>query len=62
LGVIDEALWRWLIGRFGLMLVNGGLTAASLWLLGMPLTLGLLAGVLNFILNFGPLIAAIPGR
>jgi predicted PurR-regulated permease PerM len=62
LGVIDEALWRWLIGRFGLMLVNGGLTSAGLWLLGMPLapTLGLLAGLLNFVPNFGPLIAAIP--
>jgi predicted PurR-regulated permease PerM len=62
LGVIDQALWRWLIGRFGLMLVNGGLTAAGLWLLDMPLalTLGLLAGLLNFIPNFGPIIAAIP--
>jgi hypothetical protein len=48
LGVLDEALGRWLIGRCGLMLVNGGLTAAGLWLLGMPLalTLGLLAGLL----------------
>lgn len=63
LGVIDEALWRWLLGRFGLMLVNGGLTAAGLWFLGMPLalTLGLLAGLLNFFIpNFGPVIAAIP--
>jgi predicted PurR-regulated permease PerM len=62
LSVLDEALWRWLIGRFALMVVNGGLTAAGLWLLGMPLapTLGLLAGVLNFIPNFGPVIAAIP--
>ena len=62
LGVIDEALGRWLIGRLSLMLVNGGLTAAGLWLLGMPLalTLGLLAGLLNFVPNFGPLIAALP--
>ena len=62
LGVIDEALWRWLIGRFGLMLVNGGLTAVGLWFLGVQLflVLGLLAGLLNFIPNFGPLIAAIP--
>jgi predicted PurR-regulated permease PerM len=62
LSAIDGALWRWLVGRFGLMLLNGGLTAAGLWALGVQsfLTLGLLAGLLNFIPNFGPWIAAIP--
>ena len=62
LGAIDVALWHWLGGRFGLMLVNGGLTALGLWLLGVPLalTLGLIAGLLNFVPNFGPWIAAIP--
>jgi predicted PurR-regulated permease PerM len=62
LGAIDEALHRWLVGRFGLMLVNGGLTAVGLWLLGVPLALplGMLAGALNFIPNFGPIIAAVP--
>jgi predicted PurR-regulated permease PerM len=61
-GAIDAALWHWLGGRFGLMLVNGGLTALGLWLLGVPLalTLGLIAGLLNFVPNFGPWIAAIP--
>jgi predicted PurR-regulated permease PerM len=60
--VIDEALRRWLVGRFALMLINGGLTAIGLRLLGIPLslTLGLLAGLLNFVPNFGPWIAAIP--
>jgi predicted PurR-regulated permease PerM len=60
--VIDEALQRWLVGRFGLMIINGALTAIGLWLLGVPLafTLGLLAGILNFVPNFGPFIAAVP--
>jgi predicted PurR-regulated permease PerM len=59
---IDLALWYWIGGRFGLMFINGALTAFGLWLLGVPLalTLGLLAGLLNFIPNFGPWIAAIP--
>ena len=62
MSAIDNSLWRWLGGRLGLMLINGGATAVGLWLLGVPLalTLGLLAGLLNFIPNFGPLIAAIP--
>lgn len=62
LSAIDEALGRWLLGRFGLMVINGGFTAGALWLLGVPLavTLGLIAGVLNFIPNFGPFIAAVP--
>lgn len=62
LGAISGALWRWLAGRFGLMLLNGALTAAGLWLLDVRLflTLGLLAGLLNFIPNFGPWIAAVP--
>ena len=62
LTVIEDALERWLIGRFGLMIMNGVLTAAGLWLIGVPLafTLGLLAALLNFVPNFGPWIAAIP--
>jgi predicted PurR-regulated permease PerM len=62
LGVLDDALGRWLLGRFTLMLINGALTALALWLLGVPLAvaLGVIAGVLNFIPNFGPFIAAVP--
>lgn len=62
LDVIDEGLRRWLVGRFALMGINGALTAIGLKLLGIPLamTLGLLAGLLNFVPNFGPWIAAIP--
>jgi predicted PurR-regulated permease PerM len=59
---IDESLRRWLIGRFAVMTLNGALTALGLWLLGVPLavTLGLLMGLLNFVPNFGPWIAAVP--
>jgi predicted PurR-regulated permease PerM len=62
LGTIDEALWRWIGGRSILMIINGSLTTAGLWLLDVPLaiSLGLFAGVLNFVPNFGPWIAAIP--
>ena len=62
LSVSDDALRRWLLGRFGLMIMNGVMTAVGLWILRVPLafTLGVLAGVLNFVPNFGPWIAAIP--
>ncbi len=59
---LGQMLWRWLAGRFLLMAVNGLLTALGLLLLGLPLpwTLGVLAGLLNFIPNLGPVIAAVP--
>lgn len=62
LAALDETLWRWLVGRFLLMVVTGSITATGLWLLGMPfaLTLGLLVGILGFIPNLGPLVAATP--
>jgi predicted PurR-regulated permease PerM len=62
LDAIDVALWHWLGGRFGLMILNGALTALGLWLLRVPLalTLGLIAGLLNFVPNFGPWIAVVP--
>jgi predicted PurR-regulated permease PerM len=62
LTALDDSLWRWLRGRFILMAINGFLTGIGLWLLGVPLasTLGLLAGLMNMVPNFGPWIAAIP--
>ena len=61
-GEAGETLRYWLVGRVILMVLNGVLTALGLWLLGTPLalTLGILAGLLNFIPNVGPLIAGIP--
>lgn len=62
LNAIAETLRRWLVGRAILMVSNGVFTAIGLWLLGMPLvvTLGTLAGLLNFVPNIGPIIAGVP--
>jgi predicted PurR-regulated permease PerM len=55
-------IWWWLIGQLLAMAFIGIVTGVTVWLLGLPmaLTLGLLAAVLNFIPNFGPLAAAVP--
>ena len=59
---LGETLWRWLLGRLFSMAVVSVLTAIGLWLLGIPLvlTLALIAAVLNFIPNIGPLLSAVP--
>lgn len=56
------ALRLWLIGRLTTMVIVGILTGAGLWLLGMPaaLTLGIAAGVLDFVPFVGPIVAAVP--
>lgn len=59
---IHHVLKNWLKGQiFGFFFI-AILTGLGLWLLGMPLVLALalVAGLLNFIPNFGPLIALIP--
>jgi predicted PurR-regulated permease PerM len=55
-------LWWWLAARVLAMSLVGVLITLGLWTLGIPfaLSLGLLAAVLDFVPNFGPLIAAIP--
>ncbi len=59
---VEDTMWWWLIGRIVCMLVIGVLTTLGLWLLGipMPVPLGLLAAVLTFIPNIGPVLALIP--
>jgi predicted PurR-regulated permease PerM len=59
---VRTTLGHWLRGRLLLMLVNGCVTALVLWLMGIPmaLLLGVLSGTLDFIPNFGPIIAAVP--
>ncbi|MEO7660025.1 MAG: AI-2E family transporter, partial [Pyrinomonadaceae bacterium] len=63
--VLDEiynTLRWWLIGKAGSMLFIGVLTWIGLSILGVPLalSLGLIAGLLSFIPNFGPILSAIP--
>lgn len=63
--ILDElysVLKKWIKGQLFGFLFIAVLTGLGLWILGMPmiLTLALIAGVLNFIPNFGPVIALIP--
>ncbi|MBA3633527.1 MAG: AI-2E family transporter [Acidobacteria bacterium] len=62
LAEIGETLQWWLVGKSGSMLVIGILTWIGLSIIGVPLalTLGLIAGLLSFIPNFGPILSAIP--
>ncbi len=62
LQALDYALSHWLIGRFVGMLVVSVCTYTGLLLLGIPLPLSLavLAGLLTFIPNIGPILSAIP--
>lgn len=62
LSQLKELLKNWLKGQiFGFFFI-AVLTGIGLWALGMPLvlTLALIAGLLNFIPNFGPVIALVP--
>ncbi len=59
---MGETLRWWLVGKIGLMVFIGVLTWIGLSIIGVPLalTLGLIAGLLSFIPNFGPILSAIP--
>lgn len=59
---LGDVLRGWLLAQFSSMAVIGVLTATGLWLLGIPLivALGLLAALLTFIPNLGPILAAAP--
>lgn len=59
---VGKTLRWWLLSRAVTMVLVGILTGVGLALLGVPLafTFGLLAALLDFIPNFGPIIAAVP--
>ncbi|MBA3633528.1 MAG: AI-2E family transporter [Acidobacteria bacterium] len=59
---ISQSLRWWLVGRVFAMFIIGIFSTVGLMYLGVPLAvaLGLIAAVLNFIPNFGPIIALIP--
>jgi predicted PurR-regulated permease PerM len=63
--VMDEITQRlrdWVKGQLVAMTIVGVLTTLALWVIGLPMAivLGVAAGLLDFIPNFGPLIAAVP--
>ncbi|QIB52374.1 AI-2E family transporter [Pseudomonas sp. OIL-1] len=57
-----STLQSWLIAKLLEMLVIGVFTTIGLWLIGieLALVLGLIAGLLSFIPNIGPILAIIP--
>lgn len=63
---LDDAgadLHRWLVAQIIVMVAVGVMTGSGLALLGVPLSLslGLLAGLLEFVPVVGPIVATIPG-
>jgi len=62
LGDLATSLRWWLIGRLASMAVVGLLTGIGLALLGVPspITLGVLAALLSFVPNVGPILSLVP--
>lgn len=62
LNACGSALSDWLLAKIASMIVVGILTTLGLWVLGIDLALilGIIAALLSFIPNIGPLIAFIP--
>ena len=62
LDTLHKKMKHWIFGKIVAFLFIAIFTGIALWIIGMPLvlTLALIAGILNFIPNFGPLIALVP--
>jgi predicted PurR-regulated permease PerM len=58
-----EGLRKWLLGQLLAMIAVGLVTGLATWAIGVPfaLSLGLIAGLLEFVPFVGPVVAAIPG-
>lgn len=59
---LAHTLRWWMVGTAVSMLLIGTLTTLGLWLIDMPapLALGVIAGLLQFIPMFGPILSAVP--
>jgi len=62
MGKIANTLRFWLVARLAAMCCVGILISSGLWMLGIPMagTLGLLAALVTFVPNLGPILSAIP--
>lgn len=62
LGKVADTLQNWLMAKLMSMAVVAVLTWLGLWFVGVPLAaiFGLIAGLLAFIPNIGPIMAAVP--
>lgn len=62
IGEMSQTLRRWLFGKFLSMTIVGVFTTIGLWALDVPLALilGVIAAVLTFIPNIGPVLSAVP--
>ncbi len=63
LNILGQTLRSWLLGKLLSMLIVAIFTWLGLWILGIPLALilGITAGLLAFVPNFGPLAALVLG-
>lgn len=61
-GTVREKLFWWVIGRFINMAIIGTLTSVGLAIIGVPapVALGVLAGLLTFVPNIGPVVSFVP--
>ncbi|MDQ3323494.1 MAG: AI-2E family transporter [Acidobacteriota bacterium] len=62
LSTMESTLRSFLLGISGSMVINGILTTLGLWFLDVPfaIPLGIIAALMSFIPNIGPLIASVP--